>query len=147
MRRAWAMLNITHMKHLCVHENGDDLLVVANYTWQQCFSWQLEQEVKITPPGRHVTPTETGLTGNLNSHKVSQHLAGLPFLPWLHVGLLWCSLDMTLAPFRSSFIEHRRENVTLHSLKWLFYSISLNCPQKRSIEIKHIKFSCLNETF
>lgn len=58
------MLNITHMKHVCVRENVDDLLVVANYTCQQCFSLQLEQEVKVTPPGRRVTPTETGLTGN-----------------------------------------------------------------------------------
>lgn len=62
---------------MCVCENGDDLLAVANYTCQQCFSLQLEQEVKVTQPGGHVTPTETGFTGNFNRQIVSHRLAGL----------------------------------------------------------------------
>lgn len=58
-----------------------DLLLVANYTCQQCFSLLLEQEAKVTPPGRHVTPkTETGFgfTGNFYSRTVSHHLAVAP---------------------------------------------------------------------
>lgn len=44
------------------------------------FFLAVEQEAKVTPPGRRVAPSETvsGYTGNFQCHTVSHHLSDTP---------------------------------------------------------------------
>lgn len=91
------VLNLTHMRLTCACLRRE-LLVVANYTCQQCFSLQLAKEVKVTPPGTHVTPTEPDLvsleTFSVVYNVASCHWAFLP-QPCRHTGLSWGSADDT----------------------------------------------------
>ncbi len=124
--------------YVCVCWDRDDLLLVANYTCQRCFSLPLEQEAKVTTPGRHVTPTETvfGFTGNFYCHMVSRRLVG--------------SFHPTVAGYVASsgppvvhlghFSQSKGGNVTLNSLKLLFHRIEVY------IEVEQSRFSCLRKS-
>lgn len=108
---------------MCVcARNPDDLLVVANYTCQRCFPLQLEEEVKVTPPGRHVTPTETvfGFTGNFFCRAVSHHLTGLSTPPCRDVGLSWCSVDDIGSIQVILHRAHRKQNTEVEQKTHIF---------------------------
>lgn len=112
-----AMLNLTRERHVCSR-------IEATYWWWLIihFSSPLEQEVKVTPPGRHVAPTETvsGFTGNFYCHTVSS----------LHPTVAGCWPLVVLGWYHISSIQvifHRAqgEEVSL-SIHWNGYCIWLN---------------------